>query len=205
MRQRFRHDGRAISYLEAVRPGPIQPRTLVLLHAFPVAAEMWLPQLAAVPAGWRFVAPDLRGFGASSLEPSDAGDRDDQAVSMDDYARDVVALLDELEVDRAVIGGLSMGGYVAFALMRLAPERVRGLVLADTRATADSASARAGRDAMIETLSKGGVEAVWAKMLPGLLGATNAGLPALVPEWKPQPPPWLSSTPQLDTFPQRKF
>ena len=156
------------SYLDAAGPGP-EPagRTLVLLHAFPLAAEMWRPQLEAAPAGWRFIAPDLRGFGQSSVDDPIA------PASIDAHASDLLALLDFLRVDRVVVAGLSMGGYVAFALLRLAPERVAGLVLADTRPEADDDAARAGRDAMTETLARGGAAAVFGRMLPGLLGATT--------------------------------
>jgi 3-oxoadipate enol-lactonase len=165
MRSHFRRDNRRISYLDVAGHAP--ERTLVLLHAFPLAAEMWRPQLDDVPDGWRFVAPDLRGFGQSPMGELAL------PVTVDDHARDVVALLDELVLDRAVIAGLSMGGYVAFALLRLAPARVAGLVLADTRSEADDDSARASRDAMTETLRQGGASAVFERMLPGLLGATT--------------------------------
>jgi 3-oxoadipate enol-lactonase len=156
------------SYLDAASPAPpASERTLVLLHAFPLAADMWRPQLEAVPPGWRFVAPDLRGFGRSPVgDPS-------VPASMEGYARDVLALVDHLRLDRVVVGGLSMGGYVAFALLAIAPERVAGLVLADTRAEADTDAARASRDRMAETLSEGGPAAVFERMLPGLLGATT--------------------------------
>jgi pimeloyl-ACP methyl ester carboxylesterase len=168
MRAQFQHDGRVTSYLDVVGAGPVAPpRTLVLLHAFPLAAAMWQPQLAAVPAGWRFLAPDLRGFGQSS--PGDTS----APASIDDYAQDVIALLDDLGLDRVVVAGLSMGGYGAFALFRLAPGRVRGLVLADTRAEADGETARASRDAMLDTLADGGAAAVFERMRPGLLGATT--------------------------------
>jgi 3-oxoadipate enol-lactonase len=155
-------------YLNVTGSGPTAPaRTLLLLHAFPLAAEMWQPQLSTVPPGWRFIAPDLRGFGQSP--PSGPS----VLASMDDHAEDVVALLDHLELDRAVVGGLSMGGYVAFALLRLAPERVAGLVLADTRPEADDDTARANRDRMTETLEHGGAAAVIERLLPNLLGATT--------------------------------
>jgi 3-oxoadipate enol-lactonase len=168
MRSHIEHDGRLITYLDAAgfRPSPA-PRTVVLLHAFPLAAEMWRPQLDAVPTGWRFVAPDLRGFGQST--PGDAS----APPSVDDYAHDLVALLDALGLDRVVVGGLSMGGYAAFALLRLARERVAGLVLADTKSEPDGEGARADRDAMLERLERGGVEAVLDRMLLGLLGRTT--------------------------------
>jgi pimeloyl-ACP methyl ester carboxylesterase len=103
MRAHFSHDGRIVSYLDVTPDGSAPPeRTLVLLHAFPLAAEMWRPQLEVVPAGWRFIAPDLCGFGQSQVgDPT-------LPATMEGYARDVVALLDRLRVDRVVIGGLSM-------------------------------------------------------------------------------------------------
>jgi 3-oxoadipate enol-lactonase len=175
MRHSIGHRGRRISYLETSQPGPGPSHALLLLHAFPLCADMWEPQLAAVPPGWRFVAPDLRGFGQS-----DPGGTD-QPASVDDYADDVAALLDALEIDRAVVAGLSMGGYAAFALLRRQPARVSALVLADTRAEADGDTARAARDAMVETLAAGGPAAVFEQMQPGLLGeTTRATRPAVV-------------------------
>lgn len=176
MRHDFEHEGRQISYLD-VHPSAPRPASLVLfLHAFPLAAEMWEPQLAAVPAGWRFVAPDLRGFGHSSPD-GDAGSADPAArngLSIDDYARDALALLDHLGARSAVVCGLSMGGYAAFALVRLARERVRGLVLADTRPDPDSPASRAGREQMLQTLQREGAGAVAEAMVPRLLGRTSA-------------------------------
>jgi pimeloyl-ACP methyl ester carboxylesterase len=175
MRQDIHLDGRRLSFLDVSNPadaGSHEARrrrgVVLLLHAFPLAAEMWAPQLAAVPSGWRFVAPDLRGFGASS---PDAGD--DRAWSMDDYARDAIALLDRLEVREAVVCGLSMGGYAAFALLRLAPARVRGLVLADTRPDPDSPALRTAREQAMLTVERDGVPALAEGMLPRLLGRTS--------------------------------
>ena len=108
--------------------------TLVLLHAFPLNARMWEGQLALADTGWHVIAPQLRGF--------DGGAGDPPAASIDDYAGDVIDLLDALHVKQAVIGGLSMGGYVAFALLRLAARYVQGLILADTRSQADTPEGR---------------------------------------------------------------
>jgi len=166
MRHHFDHDGRRISYLERPAAGERVAGTLVLLHAFPLAAAMWEPQFAALPPGWRVVAPDLAGFGESAPGAS-------RFPGIDDYASDVLALLDHLHVDAAVVGGLSMGGYVAFALQRLAPARLRGLVLADTRPEADSEQARATRMKTFETLDREGPAGVAESMLPKLLGATT--------------------------------
>jgi pimeloyl-ACP methyl ester carboxylesterase len=143
--------------------GTGQPALFV--HAFPLSAEMWDPQLASPPAGWRFIAPDLRGFGRSSHRSG--------ATSVEAHARDLVALLDALAIDRAVVVGLSMGGYVALALVRAAPQRVRALVLCDTRADADSDDARANRQRLREQLRDGGPVAVAETMVPRLVGPTT--------------------------------
>lgn len=161
-------------YLEAV-PGPSRrPRgTLVLIHAFPLTARMWEPQLALADSGWRVVAPHLRGF--------DGGASDPPASSVDDYAGDVIDLLDGLHVGDAVVGGLSMGGYVAFAIFRHAPRYVRALVLADTRSQADTPEGVAGRQQMLQLLDDRGPSAVADEMIPRLLGdSTRANRPDVV-------------------------
>lgn len=152
---------------------------LVLIHAFPLSADQWQPQLAAPPPGWRVVAPDLRGFRGPG--PPGTGGAPMGATSIDEYAADIVALLDRLEVDRAVVAGLSMGGYIAFGLVRIAPERVRGLVLADTRPQADSDETRARRRHMLARLEQVGVAGVADDLLPTLVGRTTLGeRPAVV-------------------------
>ena len=100
---------------------------------------------------------------------------------MDDYARGIARLLDRLEIDEAIIGGLSMGGYVTFALFRLAPERFSGMILADTRPGPDSPDGRAARAKMRELLAAEGPSAIADRMLPKLLsGDANADLAARV-------------------------
>jgi pimeloyl-ACP methyl ester carboxylesterase len=147
---------RSLRYLESGEGKP-----LVLLHAFPLSADQWLPQLHRVPKGWRFIAPDLRGFRGAGPAFEDPGLGN---LSIDDYADDVIQLMIHLEVERAVVCGVSMGGYVAFGMLRRAPRRVAGLVLANTRSTADTAEGRAGRDRMIDLARE---------MVPKLLGATS--------------------------------
>jgi 3-oxoadipate enol-lactonase len=137
---------------------------VVLLHAFPLNSTLWRPQIERAPTGWRFVAPDLPGFGASVLPA---------ARTMDAMAREVLNVLDEQGIDRAVIGGMSMGGYVTLALYRLAPERFVGMVLADTRATADTDQQKEARRKMIETVREQGPGAVADEMMPKLLGETS--------------------------------
>ncbi|MEX2272202.1 MAG: alpha/beta fold hydrolase [Vicinamibacterales bacterium] len=138
---------------------------LVLLHPFPLDANYWSPQLAAPPAGWRLLAPDLRGFGTQG-----AGDA--PVTSLDDYARDVIAMLDAHGIDRAVIGGVSMGGYVAVAMLRHAPGRMRALVLANTRIDADPPESRANRQKMLDLIAREGSAGV-AREMPRLLSETT--------------------------------
>jgi 3-oxoadipate enol-lactonase len=151
-------------YLEAGAGWPV-----VLIHAFPLNADMWRPQLEHVPEGWRVIAPDLRGFGPGQ-EPADGA----RTLTLDDMARDVALLLDHLEIDSAVIGGLSLGGYVTFALFRLSPELFTGVILADTKAQADTPEGLEARRQMIELARVSGAAAVADQMLPRLLGATTA-------------------------------
>lgn len=150
----------------------------MLLHAFPLSADQWLPQVHRVPPGWRFIAPDLRGFRGAGAAFEDPGLHD---LSIDDYADDVLALLSHLEINRAVIGGVSMGGYVAFGMLRRAPQRVSGLLLSNTRATPDTPEARAGRDKTIALALTEGAAAIADQMIPKLLGeTTRAQQPDLV-------------------------
>ena len=113
---------------------------------------MWEGQLALAGSGWRVIAPQFRGFDGGAGEPP--------AASVDDYAGDVIDLLDALEVKQAVVGGLSMGGYVAFALLRLAARYVQGLVLADTRSQADTPEGIEGRTRLLHLLDDKGPSAV---------------------------------------------
>jgi 3-oxoadipate enol-lactonase len=143
---------------------PKSPHVLLLVHAFPVGMRVWEP--VTVPPGWRAIAPALPGFDGAAPPASDS-------TSIDDYARCVLELMDDLRVDGAVLGGLSMGGYVAFALWRLDRLRWRGFVLADTRAGADTDAGRAARNAMLQTLDTRGTHGVADEMLPKLLGKTT--------------------------------
>src|SRR5262245_60002371 len=127
-----------LRYLERTPASTVRPRgALVLVHAFPLNARMFEPQLTLADRGWRVIAPQLRGF--------DGGTADAAASSVDDYAGDVIDLLDTLHIDDAVIGGVSLGGYVAFAIFRHAPRYFQGIVLADTKSGADTPEGVEGR------------------------------------------------------------
>lgn len=164
-RRSLRLGDRTIAYLDSSRSSGGE--VVVLIHAFPLSASMWEAQAAAAPPGWRVIAPDLRGFGRSTLADGPG------APSIADYADDVLDLLAGLGVTRAVIGGLSMGGYVTFAILRRAPAIARAVVLADTKAGADSPEARANRRNMLATLDREGPAGVARDMLPKLLSPAS--------------------------------
>ncbi len=152
--------GGAIAY-DVQGEGP----PLLLLHAFPLGLAMWDVQVAALRAQHQVVRFDARGFGASP--PGDG------LLSMERIADDAAALLDQLGIGRAVVCGLSMGGYAAFAMVRNHGDRLSGLVLADTRAGADSPDARAGRAALAEKVRREGAVAAADAFVPKLLGDTT--------------------------------
>lgn len=136
---------------------------LVLVHAYPMGTAMWEPQMHAVP-GFRIVAPSMPGFEGRPLL---------RERSMDAYARDLLQVLDDMRIDRAVFGGLSMGGYALFGVLRQAPERVAGLILADTRTSEDDGPRRAARERSITLARASGPPAIADEMLPAILGATT--------------------------------
>ncbi len=150
---------RGVSYREAGKGPPV-----LLLHAFPLASAMWREQIRALQGNYHVAAPDVRGFGST---PAFTG-----PPSVDQMADDAAALLDELNITGPiVVGGLSMGGYVALAFARRHAARLRALVLADTRAEPDDAAGRANRDKMIEFASKNPSKAVIEQMLPKMVCA----------------------------------
>jgi pimeloyl-ACP methyl ester carboxylesterase len=170
MHRRYLHVGtRTLAYYDSA-PGAPAAKVAVLVHAFPLSGSMWEPQFKSVPEGWRFIAPDMRGFGGSTI------DQEPESPSMDDYATDVIDLLRELAIPVAVFGGCSMGGYVAFAVLRAAPRLVRALMLMDTRAGADTSEGRANRRGMLAVLERQGASGVARDMLPKLLGKTTLDL-----------------------------
>ncbi len=145
---------------------------ILFIHGFPLDRTMWR-YLVAPLTGWRRIAPDLRGMGLS--------DAPAHGYSMREYVEDQVALLDALGVERAVVCGLSMGGYVAFELMRRHADRVRALVLANTRAAADTLDARRRRDELIQLVEREGAGALADAMIETLLAPSSlAAMPQVV-------------------------
>ena len=163
---------------------------LVLLHAFPVDARMWNPLRSRLEEQARVITPDQRGLGESSLDGTTArGMIDPPAApltidrpSVDVAAADVLELLDQLELSRVVLGGCSMGGYVAMAVLRAAPQRVAGLLLVDTKAPADTDEQRTNRLNVASRADQEGTAGWLAEnMLPNLLGsATREKRPEVV-------------------------
>ncbi len=137
---------------------------VLFVHGFPLDRTLWRPVMATL-TGWRRIAPDLRGMGLS--------DAPETGYTIAEYADDLVALLDALHVDRAIVCGLSMGGYVAFDMLRRHPGRIQGLILANTRAGADDAEGRARRDAMIARVRRDGTGFLGEDMVPKLLATTS--------------------------------
>jgi pimeloyl-ACP methyl ester carboxylesterase len=122
-------------------PGPV----VMLLHGFPLSRAMWVDQLSGIGSTYRVIAPDLRGHGESPVPEG--------VYTMDAMADDVVELLETLEISGpVVVGGLSMGGYVALSLAARYPTRVRALMLMDTKAAPDTPEAAQAREAMAQAV-----------------------------------------------------
>ena len=160
-------DGVEIGYDEVGTGIPV-----ALLHGFPHNRALWAPQMGALVDRARCIAPDFRGFGESSKHAP---------FPLDQFADDIALLLRGLGIERAVVAGLSMGGYVAFALWRRHRSLVRALVLADTRAGADTVEGRAKRLELIDIARTRGSGAVADNQITGMLGkTTREKRPALI-------------------------
>lgn len=150
---------RAIAYDDAGEGRPV-----VFIHGFPHHRKLWAPQLRALAGHSRAIALDLPGFGESDMP---------ERFAIDTWAEQLEKFLDALDIDRAVVAGLSMGGYIALAFWRLHRDRVHALVLADTRAGADSEEGKTKRQETIALARAEGPTAVARAMLPGMVGKTT--------------------------------
>jgi 3-oxoadipate enol-lactonase len=135
---------------------------LILLHGFPHNRSLWADQLFGLSDRCRIIAPDLRGFGESPAR---------EPWSMETYADDIDELMERLKLEKAIIGGLSMGGYVAFEFLRRHRHRVHSLVLADTRPGADSNETKVKRSGLQELARTKGATAVADAQIAGMVGA----------------------------------
>lgn len=134
---------------------------VVLVNGFPFARALWSGQAAALARRYRVLTYDLRGLGESALGPA--------PQPLEAYVDDFLGLMDALGIERAALGGLSMGGYIALRAVERAPERFWALLLADTRSEADGDAGKLARAAGIKQLHAGGQEEFLRAFLPKLL------------------------------------
>jgi len=140
--------------------------TLLLVHGHPFNRSMWRPQLDAVAnAGWRVLAPDLRGYGETTVVPG--------KTPLDVFAADLAALLDHLDIQSVVIGGLSMGGQIVMEFARRYPHRVKGIALAATFPQSETDEGKRNRNAMADRLLREGMAGYAVEVLPKMLAARS--------------------------------
>ncbi|MET9671807.1 alpha/beta hydrolase [Streptomyces sp. NPDC006482] len=140
---------------------------LLLVHGHPFDHTMWRPQIDRFSPTHRVIAPDLRGYGITPLGP-----RPD-VTGLGDFAEDLIGLLDGLRIRECVVAGLSMGGQIAMELHRRHPERVRGLVLADTFPAAETEEGKAARNAMADRLLDEGMRGYADEVLDRMVAPYN--------------------------------
>lgn len=150
---------RGVAYDDAGEGPPV-----LFVHGFPHHRKLWAPQVRALAGHSRAIALDLPGFGESDMP---------ERFSIDAWADGLARFLDALAIDRAVIAGLSMGGYITLAFWRLHRERVLALVLADTRTGADTEEGKAKRRETIDLARREGPTAVARALLPGMVGKST--------------------------------
>jgi pimeloyl-ACP methyl ester carboxylesterase len=138
---------------------------VVLLHPFPANHEFWLPVAQALSTRYRIILPDLRGHGESGVGEGPA--------TMDKHAADIARVMDDADIGRAPLVGVSIGGYALFEFWRRHRGRVAALGLCNTKAPADSAEGRAGRLQAANDVLERGTEPFFESMIPRLLGKTT--------------------------------
>jgi 3-oxoadipate enol-lactonase len=162
--KKLRVHGFDMAYLDCGRGLPV-----LLVHGFPLDHSMWSGQIDALSRDYRVIAPDLRGFGQSGLADGD------EKIGMDQFADDLMGLLDGLDIREPVVYcGLSMGGYIGFEFYRKFTDRARGLILCDTRAVCDAPEAARGRLEMAERVLREGPAALVDAMIPRLFAPSTA-------------------------------
>jgi pimeloyl-ACP methyl ester carboxylesterase len=171
-------DGVRLYYLDEGQ-GP----AVLLLHAFPLNADSFRPQIAALSGRYRFIVPDHRGFGRSALG---AG-----PTEMSRLARDALGILDLLKIPRAIIGGVSMGAYATMALLRQDAGRAQALVLADTQAGADDEAGKLRREETARAVMEKGIDVLVESMMPRIVApeavpTVRAEVAAMIRSNKPE-------------------
>lgn len=155
-------NGRKISYVEE---GSVTARPVIFIHGFPFSKAMWADQVAALKDTVRVLAYDVRGHGNS--EPGEA------TFSIDLFADDLLAFMDALKLDKAVVCGLSMGGYIALNAIQKQPQRFSGLMLIDTQCGADTPEGKEKRRKTIAFIHKNGLEVYAEESLKNLFAQVS--------------------------------
>lgn len=140
--------------------GPEGAPIIIFVHGFPLNKSMWDKQLKALKDNYRVIAYDIRGHGATEVGTVD--------FSIDLFVQDLLSFMDALKIEKAVLCGLSMGGYIALNAIANHPERFTALILSDTNCTADAPEAKEKRMSTIESIKKNGVEKLANDLLPNL-------------------------------------
>jgi len=153
-------NGVQISYTDQGSGLPV-----LFVHGYPLSKEMWEPQVKELSSAFRVITVDLRGHGESAAPL--------WFYTMEMFADDIRGLLDHLSIPKAVLAGFSMGGYVVFAFYRKYRDRVKGLILADTRPQPDSPEGKQGRFKTAQTAQKDGAGAIADSMIPKLLSPAS--------------------------------
>lgn len=155
-------NGRKISYVEE---GPVTAKPVIFIHGFPFSKAMWATQVASLKDTARALAYDVRGHGHS--ESGEA------TFSMDLFGEDLLAFMDALELDKAVVCGLSMGGYIALNAIQKQPHRFAGLMLIDTQCGADTLEGKEKRMKTIAFIQKNGLEVYAEESLKNLFASAS--------------------------------
>jgi pimeloyl-ACP methyl ester carboxylesterase len=135
---------------------------LLLIHAFATDQQLWKQQQEGLKEKFRVITLDLQGFGSSS--PTDG-----KAITMSDYADEVMKLMDQLHIEKAIVGGTSMGGYIALAFLEKYPNKVNGLVLSNTQSIPDNAETKVKRETTAKDVLEKGTENLVKGLLPKML------------------------------------
>jgi 3-oxoadipate enol-lactonase len=168
-------NGQSIYFEDTGGDGP----PVVLAHGFLMDSEMFAPQVAALRETHRVITWDERGFGQTGY--------DGEPFSYWDSASDCIALLDHLDIDRAVIGGMSQGGFLSLRVALTAPDRVRGLILLDTQAGVDDAETKAANDGMNHVWLTDGPESGLADIVASIIIDHPDHSPAWTAKWIARP------------------
>ncbi|MGH9011329.1 MAG: alpha/beta fold hydrolase [Acidimicrobiia bacterium] len=169
-------NGQRLYYEDSGGDGP----AIVLSHGFLMDREMFAPQVAALAPEFRVITWDQRGFGDTEF--------DGKPFTYWDSARDCLGLLDHLGIERAVLGGMSQGGYLSLRAALLAPERVRALVLIDTQALPEGAEKIPVYQAMLETWASEGPSDALAEVVAGIIIGDRAHNARWISKWQARPP-----------------